>query len=112
MRRLDAQIRTPQREFSRFLGAVAYLGALGRDGAVEALTERGRGLRQRTAEDERRLEEALAAGVPRMHVIEAEYALSLARAEIAWVDSVIGELRSGTLPWPKGAMSEPEEEDA
>ncbi|MGA5178776.1 PadR family transcriptional regulator [Streptomyces pseudogriseolus] len=112
VRRLDAQIRTPQREFSRFLGAVAHLGALGRDGAVEALTERGRRLRQRTAEDERRLEEALAAGVPRMHVIEAEYALSLARAEIAWVDSVIEELRIGTLPWPSGAARELEEEDA
>ncbi|MGA5126250.1 hypothetical protein ACPCAG_23465 [Streptomyces pseudogriseolus] len=47
-----------------------------------------------------------------MHVIEAEYALSLARAEIAWVDSVIEELRSGTLPWPSGAARELEEEDA
>ncbi len=113
MRQLDAQIRIPQREFSRFLGAVAYLGALGRDGATEALTERGRRLRQRTAEDERRLEEALAGNRrPRMHVIEAEYALSLARAEIAWVDSVIEELRSGTLPWPTGAAPELEEEDA
>ncbi|MGV9527756.1 PadR family transcriptional regulator [Streptomyces cellulosae] len=103
VRRLDSQIRTPKREFSQFLGAVAYLGALGRDGAVEALTERGRRLRERTAEDERQLESAMAAGVPRMHVIEAEYALSLARAETAWVDSVIEELRSGALAWPTRA---------
>ncbi|MFC7511804.1 hypothetical protein ACFQV4_20765 [Streptomyces thermocarboxydus] len=69
---------------------------------MEALTERGRRLRERTAEDERQLENAVAAGVPRMHVIEAEYALSLARAETAWVDSVIEELRSGALAWPTG----------
>lgn len=108
--RLDSQIRTPKREFSQFLGAVAYLGALGRDGAVEALTERGRRLRERTAEDERQLENAVAAGVPRMHVIEAEYALSLARAETAWVDSVIEELRSRALAWPTGAARVREED--
>ena len=103
VRRLDSRIRTPKRGFSRFLGAVARLGALGRDGSVEALTERGPRLRERTAEDERQLGNALAAGVPRMHVIEAEYAPSLERAETAWVDSVIEELRSGASASPTGA---------
>lgn len=100
VRRLDSQIRNPQREFSQFLGAVTYLGALGESGAVEALVERVQRLRQRTAADEERLTEALAAGVPRMHVIEAEYALCLARAETAWIESVIDDLRTGSLTWP------------
>lgn len=65
-RRLDSQIRHPEREFSQFLGAVTYLGALGASGAVEALAERAERLRQRTAADESRLAEALAAGVPRL----------------------------------------------
>ena len=100
VRRLDSQIRNPEREFSQFLGAVTYLGALGVSGAVEALVERAQRLRQRTAADEERLAEALTAGVPRMHVIEAEYALCLARAERAWIDSVIDDLRTGSLTWP------------
>ncbi|KUJ69594.1 transcriptional regulator [Streptomyces albus subsp. albus] len=100
IRRLDSQIRNPEREFSLFLGAVSYLGALGASGAVEALTERAERLRERTAADQERLAEALAAGVPRLHVIEAEYALSLARAELAWIDSVIEEIHAGTLTWP------------
>ncbi|WP_019543989.1 PadR family transcriptional regulator [Streptomyces sulphureus] len=100
VRRLDAQIRTPQREFSRFLGAVTYLGALGKDGALEALDERARRLRERTAADETRLAEAHAAGVPRLHVIEAEYALHLARAETEWIDTVTDDIRSGALAWP------------
>ncbi|MFJ4945760.1 PadR family transcriptional regulator [Streptomyces albidoflavus] len=103
VRRLDAQIRDPEREFSRFLGAVAHLGALGPDGAVDALTERARRLRLRTAEDERRLADALSAGVPRLHVIEVEYALALARAELSWIDTVTEEIRTGTLPWPTPA---------
>ncbi|MBF6049234.1 PadR family transcriptional regulator [Streptomyces sp. NRRL B-1677] len=100
VRRLDDQIRNPEREFTRFLGAVTYLGALGPDGAVEALTERAQRLRQRTAADEERLASARSAGAPRLYVIEAEYALCLARAETAWIDSVIDDIRTGALTWP------------
>ncbi|MGK5629923.1 PadR family transcriptional regulator [Streptomyces sp. URMC 123] len=100
VRRLDGQIRNPERDFSPFLGAVTYLGALGPNGALEALAERVRRLRQRTAGDEERLAAALATGVPRLHVIEAEYALCLARAEAAWIDAVMADIRSGSLAWP------------
>ncbi|GGY07934.1 PadR family transcriptional regulator [Streptomyces hiroshimensis] len=100
VRRLDSHIRHPEREFSQFLGAVAYLGALGPSGAVDALTERSRRLRQRTEADEKRLAEAHAAGVPRLHVIEAEYALGLARSEKTWIDTVIDDIRTGALTWP------------
>jgi DNA-binding PadR family transcriptional regulator len=100
VRRLDAEIRTPQREFSAFLGAVSHVGALGPRRAAEALAERARRLRERTAQDEARLTAALAAGVPRLFVIEAEYALGLARAEAAWVEAVIDDIRSGALAWP------------
>ncbi|ROP38707.1 PadR family transcriptional regulator [Saccharothrix texasensis] len=100
VRRLDSQIRTPQREFTQFLGAVAHLGALGPIGAVEALTERGQRLSARIAADERGLAEVLAGGVPRLHVIEAEYALGQARAELAWIDAVVDDIRAGSLIWP------------
>ncbi|MEV2216097.1 helix-turn-helix transcriptional regulator [Streptomyces sp. NPDC050997] len=107
VRRLDSQIRNPEREFSQFLGAVTYLGALGPSGAVEALTERARCLRQRTSADEERLSDALAAGVPRLHVIEAEYALCLARAEMTWIASAIDDIRTGSLIWPVAATTNP-----
>jgi DNA-binding PadR family transcriptional regulator len=100
VRRLDSQIRTPQREFTQFLGAVAYLGALGPIGAVEALTERGHRLSARIAADERALADVLASGVPRLHVIETEYALGQARAELAWIDTVVDDIRAGSLIWP------------
>ncbi|MFD4555635.1 PadR family transcriptional regulator [Streptomyces sp. NPDC058469] len=112
VRRLDSQIRNPEREFSQFLGAVTYLGALGPSGAVDALTERAERLRQRTATDEGRLTEVLATGVPRLFVIEAEYALSLARAEMAWIDSVIDDIRTGSLTWPTSTTDTGEEPKA
>lgn len=102
VRRLDLQIRTPERDFPQFLGAVTYLGALGPEGATAALTERVRRLDERTAGDEERLAGALATGVPRLHVIEAEYALHQARAESEWIGAVLADIRSGALAWPKG----------
>ncbi|MER5473567.1 helix-turn-helix transcriptional regulator [Streptomyces sp. NPDC002935] len=111
VRRLDSQIRNPEREFSQFLGAVTYVGALGPNGAAEALTERALRLQERTSADEERLSDALAAGVPRLHVIEAEYALCLARAEMAWIASVIDDIRTGSLTWPDAAATTPTPQD-
>jgi hypothetical protein len=52
-------------------------------------------------EDHRRLDEALADGsVPRLFVIEAEYALTLMQAEREWVLALADEIRNGELAWP------------
>jgi DNA-binding PadR family transcriptional regulator len=101
VRRLDGQVRAPRREFPEFLGAVSHLGVLGPDRAADALRERAARLDARIAEDQRRLDEALAgAGVPRLFVIEAEYALAIARAERDWVRAVSEDVGSGRLAWP------------
>ncbi|MFF4991977.1 helix-turn-helix transcriptional regulator [Streptosporangium saharense] len=101
VRRLDQQIRVPRREYPLFLTAVAYLGALGPEGARAALLERAERLRATLAEDQRALDEALATGtVPRLFVIEAEYALHMTRGELAWVEATAQEIHTGGLTWP------------
>jgi DNA-binding PadR family transcriptional regulator len=100
-RRLDAQVREPRREFPEFLGAVNHLGVLGPQGAAEALTERAGRLAALIAETQRRLDEALAQNVPRLFVIEAEYALALLNAERAWVLAAADDITSGRLAWPR-----------
>ncbi|RJO73402.1 PadR family transcriptional regulator [Nocardia panacis] len=100
VRRLDHEIRHPARGFTGFLGAIAYLGALGPDGALDALSERIERLRERSEEDGRLLAEVHAEGVPRLYVIEAEYALAQDRSEIAWLESIRAEIAEGTLSWP------------
>ncbi|MFF5212851.1 helix-turn-helix transcriptional regulator [Streptosporangium sp. NPDC000396] len=103
IRRLDEQIRNPRREYPIFLTAVAYLGALGPDGAQAALRERADRLRATIADDQRALKEALASGqVPRLFVIEAEYALHMAHSELAWVNTTIEQITTGALTWPSG----------
>jgi DNA-binding PadR family transcriptional regulator len=101
VRRLDTQIRTPRREFSEFLGAVSHIGVLGPARAAGALAERAGRLAVLMDEDHRRLDEALADGsVPRLFVIEAEYALTLMQAEREWVLALADEIRNGELAWP------------
>lgn len=101
VRRLDSQIRAPRREYPEFLGAVSHLGVLGPERAGEALRERAERLAALIADDQLRLDEALQGGsVPRLFVIEAEYALALLRAERDWVLAVVEDITSGRLAWP------------
>ena len=109
-RRLDAQVRQPRREFPEFLGAVSHLGVLGPQRAAQALTERAGRLGAHIADDQRRLDEALAQGVPRLFVIEAEYALALLRAEQAWALAVADDITSGRLAWPPPPRQDSERE--
>jgi DNA-binding PadR family transcriptional regulator len=99
VRRLDAQLRTPRREYPQFLTAVSYVGVLGPDKAVAALTERATALRARIDDDEARLASAQER-VPELFVIETEYAVHMLRGELAWVDDVVDRIRSGRLVWP------------
>jgi DNA-binding PadR family transcriptional regulator len=100
-RRLDLQVREPRQEFPEFLGAVSHLGVLGPVRAAEALAERAGRLAVLITETQRRLDEALAQNVPRLFVIEAEYALALLNAERDWVLAVADDITSGRLAWPR-----------
>lgn len=101
IRWLDELVRTPAKEYPKFLTAVGYLGALGREGAISALTER----RERLAADAQATSTSLAGiletGVPRLFVIEVEYALRVIEAELAWVTQLISDIEDGTLGWPQ-----------
>jgi DNA-binding PadR family transcriptional regulator len=100
--RLDAQVRTPRREFPEFLGAVSHIGVLGPERAADALAERAARLAALITDGRQRLDEALgSASVPRLFVIEAEYALAMLRAERDWVLALADDIGSGRLAWPR-----------
>lgn len=99
-RRLDRQVREPRQEFPEFLGAVSHLGVLGKARAAGALAERAARLAALIADHQHRLDEALAGNVPRLFVIEAEYALAMLRAERDWVLALADDVTSGRLAWP------------
>ena len=101
VRWVDELIRVPAVEHPKFLAAVSYLGALEPAVAAEALDERAGHLARQAGE----LRELLAATVgsgqlPRLFMIEGEYALHALEAELAWTRRTAGEIRSGALAWP------------
>jgi hypothetical protein len=74
---------------------------LGPKRATNALAERAERLAVLIDANQRRLDEALdASNVPRLFVIEAEYVLTMMRAERNWVLTVIADIGSGRLAWP------------
>ncbi len=101
---LDELIREPFQEYPRFLSAVGYLGALGRQRAGQALRERANALRKRIEETDRGYRAAREDHhAPRLFVIEAEYAQAMARAELDWVLGIADEIDAGTLEWPEAS---------
>jgi DNA-binding PadR family transcriptional regulator len=101
VRWIDELIRTPVAEYPKFLAAVSYLGALGPDGAADALTERAGHLGRQADETRAMLADTVGSGLlPRLFMIEAECALHAWEAELAWTRRTIDEIRDGTLFWP------------
>jgi DNA-binding PadR family transcriptional regulator len=102
VRWVDELIRVPADEYPKFLSAVSYLGALGPEGAVAALRERADRIRTSLAEIRQGHREVLEAGeVPRLFVVEAEYAVRMLEAELGWIEEITGDITTGRLAWPE-----------
>jgi DNA-binding PadR family transcriptional regulator len=102
VRWIDELIRTPVLEYPKFLAAVSYLGALGPDGASDALAERAAQLERRIEETSAVLAGTVGAGqVPRLFMIEVECALHAWEAELTWTRQTIAEIGDGSLAWPR-----------
>ena len=97
-RRVGLLIATPEQAQPEFFTAVGYLGALDRETAVARLRTRTGLLRSRV--DGLAAAMAVGSGIPRLYLIETEYAHRLCSAELAWVEEVLAEIGTGALAWP------------
>src|SRR5687768_8218051 len=89
VRWLDELLREPADEFPRFASAITYLGALAPTRAVDALRERTQRLTALINElrvaHEASLKALALEQKPRLFVLEAEYAIHMYEAELAWI---------------------------
>ncbi|GIE75401.1 PadR family transcriptional regulator [Actinoplanes philippinensis] len=90
-------IGQPEQEFPRLRSALSVAGVLPPDEMIELLRQRHRTL---TAENEadRAALTATRREVPRLFLIEAEYALAMRQAEEAWLAGLLRELHDGSVP--------------
>jgi DNA-binding PadR family transcriptional regulator len=91
-------LSNPVREPSQFMAALAHTLQLDPHDALEQLQMRTVNLEASIAAYHA-VERGVAELVGRGSILEVEYARALAQAELAWVRSVIDDLRTGRLTW-------------
>jgi DNA-binding PadR family transcriptional regulator len=91
-------LTAPRHEFAEFIAALAYLPLLTPEAAADALALR---LSDRRAELDRMRHELrwVAPDLPRIVLIENEYAIAHLETDVAWIAKVLEDLRGGALTW-------------
>ena len=87
-------LSTPAREFPDFPAALSLAAGLAPDEVRTLLEARIRALEARLAALETPIP-----NLPRLFLLESEYAAALVRAEIAWLRGIVADLRSKRLTW-------------
>lgn len=90
-------VSTPVPEQPRFRAGLSMLAALAPDEVADLLRERLRLLNREVGRRREHVEQS-ATEVPRLFLIEVEYAIALLEAEAAWVRSLLAEIESGLFP--------------
>lgn len=88
-------LTTPVSEQSGFVAGLSMMAALTPDQVADALRDRLTALEQMLRELRAAYEEA---EVPRLFLVETEYAIAMREAEAAWVRTLQAELTAGTYP--------------
>ncbi|MFI7704900.1 PadR family transcriptional regulator [Nonomuraea sp. NPDC049480] len=90
-------LSTPHHEPSPFEAGLSVMGGLGPGEVVPLLRRRLQLLEGRIEADRQDLERERRE-LPRLFLVESEYALAMREAEAAWVRSLLAELAGGTFP--------------
>jgi DNA-binding PadR family transcriptional regulator len=93
---LHELLGVPLREFTAYEAALSLMGILPPDEVVALLQQRVRMLEVKIAGEEASLAKVVEQ-IPRLFVVETEYHLAMARAELAWTREMAAELAEGRL---------------
>jgi DNA-binding PadR family transcriptional regulator len=95
---LTSMLSAARYEFPEFPAALSFIMGLTPEESLAVLGQRANGLRERLSKLDGELTD-LKGTLPRVTLLESEYLRALADAELSWVDSVMEDLRSGSLTW-------------
>lgn len=98
---LTEMLTTPRNEFPEFPAALSFVMLLMPEAAGEVLTERRDRLQERIGGFEAEL---ATDGVPRWALLETEYLKAVTEAEVRWIETIVDDLRSGSLTWKPGPV--------
>ena len=90
-------LSTPAMEYPEFPAAISFLPLLTPDDAAQQFAARANAIEAELRRMDAGLEQA--ANVPRLFLLEYEYLRAARVTELAWVKSVVEDLRAGRLTW-------------
>jgi len=94
----------PVNEYPQFGGALAFVAALDKDEVMRLLKMRIALLDSQIVGGEKQLENFLEMGLPRLFLVEGEYAVAMKRAELEWVRRLVDDIQAGKLWMTKEQM--------
>ena len=103
LRELLAQ---PVNDYPQFAAALAFFAALDQVEVVRLLKVRIALLEGQAAAEEKQLKNFMELGLPRLFLVEGEYALAMKRAEVDWVRKLIVDIERGGLWITKEQMKD------
>jgi DNA-binding PadR family transcriptional regulator len=95
---LTDMVSTPRNEFPELPAALSFIMLLGPEQTLAVLERRAALLGETVAGLDRDLA-GYSGTIPRVTLLETEYARAVADAELTWINSVIDDLRTGSLTW-------------
>ncbi len=95
---LTSMLARPRNEFPQFPAALSFIMLLSPQEALAVLDRRAAALRSELASIEADLT-GVAATLPRVVLMDDEYKRAVTAAELAWVEAVADDLRSGSWRW-------------
>ena len=99
----------PATEYTQFAAALCFIAHFSPNETIALLEQRARSLDGEIEERRFRLGAVMERlSVPRLFLIEEEFALAQREAEVRWVRQIIQEITEGTLVWPAFLTSEQE----
>jgi DNA-binding PadR family transcriptional regulator len=96
---LTQMLAEPRNEYPVFPAALSFVFGLLPEEAVAVLERRAAAVREQLAALEAELAGDGSRQVPRVTLLESEYLRATTAAELAWLDSVLNDLRAGSLSW-------------
>jgi DNA-binding PadR family transcriptional regulator len=96
---LRAMLSNPARDYPEFPAALSFLPNLAPFDAIDALTARITRLQERLAALDEEIAE-VGRFLPRLFAIESEYQRQVVNAELAYVRSLVEDLREERITWP------------
>jgi DNA-binding PadR family transcriptional regulator len=88
----------PARDPSQFLAALSFVLHLSAEDVIDQLSERVKRIQMELVGLNAILQ-TLTPNLGRLVLLEAEYVRAMSEAEMAWVRSLIEEIRGGRIPW-------------